>query len=37
MISGQDGKAEGDMIYDAKIEDVANPILSAIVLKVFSK
>jgi hypothetical protein len=34
MISGQDG---GDTIYNAKIMDVANPILSVIAMKVFNK
>lgn len=36
MISGQDNK-EGGMIFGVKIEDVANPILSTIALKVFNK
>jgi hypothetical protein len=34
MISGHDA---GDIIYNAKIIDVANPILSAIAMKVFGK
>lgn len=34
MISGHDA---GDWIYSAKIEDVANPILSAVTLKLFGK
>jgi hypothetical protein len=34
MISGHDS---GNWIYSAKIEDIANPILSAVTMKVFGK
>jgi hypothetical protein len=34
MISGHD---RGDWIYNAKVEDIANPILSAVTMKVFGK
>ena len=34
MISGHD---QGNWIYSAKIEDIANPILSAVTMKVFGK
>jgi hypothetical protein len=34
MISGHDA---GNWIYSAKIEDVANPILSVVAMKVFGK
>jgi hypothetical protein len=34
MISGHES---GNWIYSAKIEDIANPILSAVTMKVFGK
>jgi len=36
MISGQDGGSD-DIIYSAKIEDVASPIVSFIAMKVFNR
>lgn len=35
MISGEDG--EGGTIYGANVEDIAGPILSAMVMKLFNK
>jgi len=34
MINGHDA---GDWIFSAKVEDIANPILSAVTMKIFGK